>query len=77
MIGSLRIFFLAVATFVGGFFILLVSPLKLFRPTEAAGYRAAAWIAGLWGDFMRWLLSTLPTRFVITGDVPDPKGTHT
>mgnify|MGYP001027060990 CR=1 FL=1 len=76
MIGSLRIFSLAVATFVGGFFILLVAPLKLIPATEAIGYRSAAWIAGQWGDFMRWLLTTLPTKWIITGDRPDPHGTH-
>ena len=36
----------------------------------------AAGIAGVWADFMRWLLTTVKTEYVITGDKLDPKGTY-
>ena len=76
MISILRLFFLAVATFLGGLLITFVSPLKLFSPTEKLSYQLAAGIAGVWADFMRWLLTTVKTEYVITGDKLDPKGTY-
>ena len=76
MISSLRLFFLAVATFLGGLLITFVSPLKLFSPTAKLSYQLAAGIAGVWADFMRWLLTTVNTDYVITGYKPDPKGTY-
>lgn len=69
-------FFLAVATFLGGLLITLVAPLKLFSKTQHLGYRLAAGIAGVWADFMRWLLTTLPIQWVITGEKLNPKGTY-
>ena len=65
MISILRLFFLAVATFLGGLLITFVSPLKLFSPTEKLSYQLAAGIAGVWADFMRWLLTTVKTEYVI------------
>ena len=76
MVSSLRLFFLAVATFLGGLLITFVSPLKLFSPTEKLSYQLAAGIAGAWADFMRWLLTTVKTENVITGDKPDPNCTY-
>ena len=76
MISSLRLFFLAVATFLGGLLITFVSPLKLFSPTEKLSYQLAAGITRVWADFMRWLLTTVKTKYVITGDRLDPKGTY-
>ena len=76
MISILRLFFLAVATFLGGLLISLVSPLKLFSPTQKLSYQLAAGIAGFWADFMRWLLTTIQTDYVITGDRLDPRGTY-
>ena len=76
MLAILRLFFLAVATFLGGLLISLVSPLKLFSPTQKLSYQLAAGIAGFWADFMRWLLTTIQTDYVITGDRLDPRGTY-
>ena len=76
MISILRIFSLAVATLLGGLFITCVSPLKLFPSTTKLGYLLAASIAGIWADFMRWLLTTLPTEYSITGEQLDPNGTY-
>jgi len=76
MLAILRLFFLAVATFLGGLLISLVSPLKLFSPTQKLSYQLAAGIAGFWADFMRWLLTTIKTDYVITGDRLDPRGTY-
>ncbi|HAB68635.1 MAG TPA: acyltransferase, partial [Gammaproteobacteria bacterium] len=76
MVSILRLFFLAVATFLGGLLITLVAPLKLFSKTQHLGYRLAAGIAGVWADFMRWLLTTLPIQWVITGEKLNPKGTY-
>jgi 1-acyl-sn-glycerol-3-phosphate acyltransferase len=76
MISILRFFLLAVATFLGGLLIALVSPLKLFNATQPLSYQLAAGIAGIWGDFMRWLLTTVPTKYVITGEKLNPKGTY-
>ena len=76
MLSILRLFLLAVATFSGGLLITLVSPLKLFPSTQALSYRLAARIAGIWGDFMRWLLTTVPMEYVITGDKINPRGTY-
>ena len=76
MVSILRLFFLAVATFLGGLLITLVAPLKLFSKTQHLGYRLAAGIAGVWADFMRWLLTTLPIKWVITGETLNPKGTY-
>ena len=76
MLAILRLFFLAVATFLGGLLISLVSPLKLFSPTQKQSYQLAAGIAGFWADFMRWLLTTIQTDYVITGDRLDPRGTY-
>jgi len=76
MLAILRLFFLAVATCLGGFLISLVSPLKLFSPTQKLSYQLAAGIAGFWADFMRWLLTTIQTDYVITGDRLDPRGTY-
>ena len=67
MLSILRLFLLAVATFLGGSLITLVSPLKLIPETQTLSYRLAARIAGIWGDFMRWLLTTVPMEYVITG----------
>jgi len=76
MISILRLFFLAVATFLGGLLITLAAPLKLYSKTQHLGYRLAAGIAGVWADFMRWLLTTLPIKWVITGETLNPKGTY-
>jgi 1-acyl-sn-glycerol-3-phosphate acyltransferase len=76
MISILRLFLLAVATFLGGLLITFVSPLKLITPTQKLSYRLAAGIAGVWADFMRWLLTTVETEYVITGDKLNPKGTY-
>ena len=76
MLAILRLFFLAVATFLGGLLISLVSPLKLFSPTQKLSYQLAAGIAGFWADFMRWLLTTIQTDYVITGDRLDPRETY-
>ena len=76
MLAILRLFFLAVATFLGGLLISLLSPLKLFSPTQKLSYQLAAGIAGFWADFMRWLLTTIQTDYVITGDRLDPRGTY-
>ena len=76
MVSILRLFFLAVATFLGGLLITLVAPLKLHSKTQHLGYRLAAGIAGIWADFMRWLLTTLPIQWVITGEKLNPKGTY-
>ncbi|MDB4021251.1 acetyltransferase [Litorivicinus sp.] len=76
MITSLRFFFLAVATFLGGILIALVSTLKLIPSTSRFSYRISARIAALWGDIMRWLLTTIPIQWTITGDQPSPKGTY-
>ena len=76
MLAILRLFFLAVATFLGGLLISFVSPLKLFSPTQKLSYQLAAGIAGFWADFMRWLLTTIQTDYVITGDRLDPRGTY-
>ena len=76
MLSILRLFFLAVATFFGGLLITLAAPLKLFSKTQHLGYRLAAGIAGVWADFMRWLLTTLPIQWVITGEKLNPKGTY-
>ena len=76
MLAILRLFFLAVATFLGGLLISLVSPLKLFSPTQKLSYQLAAGIARLWADFIRWLLTTIQTDYVITGDRLDPRGTY-
>ncbi|HBX25891.1 MAG TPA: hypothetical protein DEF72_00520 [Gammaproteobacteria bacterium] len=76
MVSILRLSLLAVATFLGGLLITLVSPLKLIPSTRTLSYRLAARIARTWGDFMRWLLTTVPMEYVITGDEINPKGTY-
>lgn len=76
MTASLRVFFLAVATIFGALCILIIAPLKLLPWTEGLAYRGSAWIASKWANGLRWILGTLPTRWNLTGERPDPQGTH-
>ncbi len=76
MTASLRVFLLAVATIFGALCILFIAPLKLWSKTESVGYRITTWIASRWANALRGLLASLPTRWVLEGTRPDPKGTH-
>ena len=76
MIGSLRFFLLAVATFLGGTLIATAAPLKWIPATEGLAFRIASRIAGVWAGFVRSLLKTTRTRFAIQHPDIDLRGTY-